>query len=68
MGVRDVEGKVNRVEKSGKSLRNMGYDPFFGGVQVSGRGTQFYNLSLNVRKALLLSHLKICSNVYQARR
>lgn len=47
MGVRDVVGKVYRVEKSGKNLRDIGYDPFFGGAQ-------FYNLSLNVRKVLSL--------------
>lgn len=32
MGVREVVGKVNQVEKSGKNLRDTGYDQFFGGV------------------------------------
>lgn len=61
MGVRDVVGKVNRVEKSGKNLRDIGYDPFFGGAQ-------FYNLSLNVRKVLSLCHLRICCNICQTKR
>lgn len=51
MGVREVVGKVNRVEQSGRNLRDIASDPFFGGVQPSARGAQFCNLSLNVERS-----------------
>lgn len=44
-------GKVNWVEQSGRNLRDIASDPFFGGVQPSARGAQFCNLSLNVERS-----------------
>lgn len=66
MGVRDVVGKVNRVEKSGKNLRDIGYDPFL--VELN-----FITVVLMLERSFLfilflsLSHLRICCNICQTK-